>query len=410
MAKTKKTTTATVGIDTQNDLAGIEVAGLSQGQIVRKRFLRHRGALVSMIVLAIIIVMAFTSVGTQVAGLRIGGWWPFSWDSTPPVIDGGRPSMWLLPFTVAFTEGGISFAPAAITIGEHPFGQDEVGRDIFALVMRGTQQSLMIMVIVGLLATVIGTVVGAVSGFYRGWRDSVLMRFTDIVLTIPVIVIGAVLGRRFGIAGAPVLALILGLVLWTAMARLVRGEFLSLREREFVDAARVAGASDARIIFRHILPNAVGVIIVNATLLMAAAILLETGLSFLGYGVQAPDTSLGKIISENQAAFATRPWLFWWPGVFIIAIALCINFIGDGLRDAFDPRQRKMPSERALAKAARATVGTGVGAVAAANAAPLVVESIPETEILPNAIAPAEDRPLPDPTDPPVGEAPEDGR
>src|SRR5690606_4019641 len=115
----------------------------------------------------------------------------------------------------------------------------------------------------------------------RGWRDSVLMRFTDIVLTIPVIVIGAVLGRRFGIAGAPVLALILGLVLWTAMARLVRGEFLSLREREFVDAARVAGASDFRIMFKHMLPNAVGVIIVNATLLMAAAILLETALSFL---------------------------------------------------------------------------------------------------------------------------------
>ncbi len=126
------------------------------------------------------------------------------------------------------------------------------------------------------------------------------------------------------------------------MARLVRGEFLSLREREFVDAARVAGASDFRIMFRHILPNAVGVIIVNATLLMASAILLETALSFLGYGVHAPDTSLGKIISENQAAFQTRPWLFWWPGVFIIAIALCINFIGDGLRDAFDPRQRRV--------------------------------------------------------------------
>ncbi len=103
--------------------------------------------------------------------------------------------------------------------------------------------------------------------------------------------------------------------------------------------------------FRHILPNAVGVIIVNATLLMASAILLETALSFLGYGVHAPDTSLGKIISENQAAFQTRPWLFWWPGVFIIAIALCINFIGDGLRDAFDPRQRRIPTERALARA-----------------------------------------------------------
>jgi len=178
------------------------------------------------------------------------------------------------------------------------------------------------------------------------------------VITIPVIVIGAVLGRTYGIQGAGVLGIILGLVFWTGMSRLVRGEFLSLREREFVDAARVAGANDARIMFRHILPNAVGVIIVNATLLMAAAILIETALSFLGYGVQSPDTSLGKIISENQAAFQTRPWLFWWPGVFIIMIALCINFIGDGLRDAFDPRQRRMPSDRAFARSKVATGDT----------------------------------------------------
>ena len=176
------------------------------------------------------------------------------------------------------------------------------------------------------------------------------MRFTDIIITIPLIVVGAVLGLAFGRLGAFVLAIIIGLFTWTGLARLVRAEVLSLREREFVDAARVAGASDRRIIFKHILPNAIGVIIVNTTLLMAAAILLETALSFLGYGVQPPDTSLGRIISENQAAFATRPWLFWWPGVFIIAIALCINFIGDGLRDAFDPRQKRLPNARKLAK------------------------------------------------------------
>ena len=321
--------------DDESSIELKDIAGLSQGQIVRKRFFRHRGALVAMFVLLFIIVLAFSSVGPQFGSFKPGGWWQFTWNIAVAVENGGRPTMSLFPFT----------------FGNHPFGQDEVGRDIFAVVMRGTQQSLMIMVIVGGIATIIGTVVGAVSGFYRGVTDAVLMRFTDIIITIPVIVIGAVLGRRFGIAGAPVLALILGLVLWTGLARLVRGEFLSLREREFVDAARVAGARDARIIFRHILPNAIGVIIVNSTLLMAAAILIETGLSFLGYGVQAPDTSLGKIISENQAAFSTRPWLFWWPGLFIIAIALCINFIGDGLRDAFDPRQRRMPTGRALARA-----------------------------------------------------------
>ncbi|MBG6054777.1 peptide/nickel transport system permease protein [Salinibacterium sp. CAN_S4] len=329
--------------DDESSIELKDIAGLSQGQIVRKRFFRHRGALVAMVVLLFIILLAFTSVGPQFGDFKPGGWWQYTWNIAVTVENGGRPTFSLFPFT----------------FGNHPFGQDEVGRDIFAVVMRGTQQSLMIMVIVGGIATIIGTVVGAVSGFYRGATDAVLMRFTDIIITIPVIVIGAVLGRRFGIAGAPVLALILGLVLWTGLARLVRGEFLSLREREFVDAARVAGARDARIIFRHILPNAIGVIIVNSTLLMAAAILIETGLSFLGYGVQAPDTSLGKIISENQAAFSTRPWLFWWPGLFIIAIALCINFIGDGLRDAFDPRQRRMPTDRALAKAKR--VGPGGG-------------------------------------------------
>lgn len=321
--------------DAENSIENREVAGLSQGQIVRKRFFRHKGALVAMFVLAFIIVLAFTSVGVAFGDWKSGGWWQYTWNVAVAIENGGRPTLSLFP----------------LSFGNHPFGQDEVGRDIFAVVMRGTQQSLMIMVIVGGIATIIGTVIGAVSGYYRGWTDSVLMRFTDIIITIPVIVIGAVLGRRFGLAGAPVLAVILGLVLWTGLARLVRGEFLSLREREFVDAARVAGARDRRIIFRHILPNAVGVIIVNSTLLMAAAILIETGLSFLGYGVQAPDTSLGKIISENQVAFSTRPWLFWWPGVFIIAIALCINFIGDGLRDAFDPRQRRMPTDKALKRA-----------------------------------------------------------
>jgi ABC-type dipeptide/oligopeptide/nickel transport system permease subunit len=314
-----------------------EVEGLSQGQIVRKRFFRHAGAVTSMIVLACIILLAFTSVGIGIGDLRIYGWWQWSWNQIPPVQDGGNPTLSLWP----------------LNWGTHPFGQDEVGHDIFAVVMRGTQQSVMVMVIVGIVATGIGIVVGAVSGYYRRWVDSALMRLTDVIITIPVIVIGAVLGNAFGNLGAAVLGVIIGLFLWTGLARLVRGEFLSLREREFVDAARVSGAGDRRIIFRHILPNAIGVIIVNATLLMATAILLETALSFLGFGVQSPDTSLGKIISENQAAFATRPWLFWWPGMFIVAIALCVNFIGDGLRDAFDPRQKKMPTERAMAKAAR---------------------------------------------------------
>ncbi|WP_127818270.1 ABC transporter permease [Microbacterium sp. CPCC 204701] len=316
-----------------------ETEGLSQGQIVRRRFFRHRAALTSMIVLAFIVVLAFTSVGVDLWGVRIPGWWQYSWNEIPTKVNNGVPTLSLWP----------------PQFGEHPFGQDEVGRDIFAVVMRGTQQSIMVMVIAGVVATIIGVVIGAVAGYYGKWTDSVLMRFTDVIITIPLIVIGAVLGNMFGSLGAAVLGIVIGLFAWTTMARLVRGEFLTLREREFVDAARVSGARDRRIIFRHILPNAVGVIVVNATLLMAGAILLESSLSFLGFGVQSPDTSLGKIISENQAAFSTRPWLFWWPGIFIIAIALCVNFIGDGLRDAFDPRQKKMPSERAMARAGRAS-------------------------------------------------------
>ena len=137
------------------------------------------------------------------------------------------------------------------------------------------------------------------------------------------------------------LALLLGFFAWMGLARFVRSEFLSLREREFVDAARVAGASDRRIIFKHILPNSIGVIIVSGTLLMSGAILAESALSYLGFGVKPPDVSLGLLISQYQDTFTISPWLFWWPGSLIVSIALCVNFIGDGLRDAFDPRQRR---------------------------------------------------------------------
>ena len=321
-----------------------ETEGLSLGTIVRRRFFRHKAAVVSLVVLAIVTILAFTSVGTVVGGTgnlindpntgrlaidgyRIPGWWPYNWYENYDVLNaGGQPTMDL----------------ANGVIGEHPFGQDTLGKDIFARVMRGIQQSLIVVLIVGILSTVIGVVVGAVAGFFRGKIDSFLMRATDVVIILPLLVVGAVLSRNFG-GDAVSLALLLGALAWTGLARLVRAEFLALREREFVDAARVAGASNSRIIFKHILPNTIGVIVVNATLLMAAAILIETSLSYLGFGIVAPDISLGQIISEYNEAFKTRPWLFWYPGLFIVIIALTINFIGDGLRDAFDPRQRRLP-------------------------------------------------------------------
>ena len=332
-----------------------QVAGLSQGAIVRKRFFRHRVAVISLIVLVALIIFVFTAVGTVVGGTgrlvvvggeqvidgtRIFGWWNQEWYRSYAVLNpGGTPTLSVFPPVV----------------GEHPFGQDTLGKDVFARVMRGAQQSLTVMFLIGILSTVFGIIIGAISGYYRGWIDAVLMRFTDTIIIIPVIILGAVLGKTVG-GNAIALGIVLGAVSWTGLARLVRGEFLSLREREFVDAAKVAGASPARIIFRHILPNAVGVIIVNTTLLMSAAILLETALSYLGFGISAPDISLGQIISEYKEAFRTRPWLFWWPGLFIVVIALCVNFIGDGLRDAFDPRQRRLPGKESGFARAKAMV------------------------------------------------------
>jgi peptide/nickel transport system permease protein len=330
-----------------------EVEGLSQGKIVRRRFFRHRGAMISLFILVFIIVLAFSSEGFSLWGIRIQGWWMWDYTQLAPIVNGGKPTWTLWPFS----------------FGIHPFGQDDLGRDVFALVMRGSQQSLMIVFVVGIVATIIGVLMGALSGFFRGWTDTVLMRITDVVIIIPLIVLTAVLGYKYGANGSIVLAIVLGLASWTGLARLVRGDVLGLREREFVDAARVAGASNSRIVFVHILPNAIGVIVVNTTLLMSATILVEAAISFLGFGVQPPDVSLGSIIYQYQAAFDTRPWLFFWPAVLIIAIALTINFIGDGLRDAFDPRQKRALNAAARKSAAAVREKAHVAAVADKRAA-----------------------------------------
>ncbi len=302
--------------------------------MIRRRFIRHRAALAGLITLAFVIVLSISSIGIDPPLLpKIPGWWDKDFTAIGAVVDGGSPTLSVVP-TFLGGEG--------VQLGEHPFGQDNIGRDYFALTMRGAQISLMIAFIVGIVATLAGTLIGALAGFFRGWAEAVLMRLTDVVIAIPLLAIAAVISRRAGEIGPPVMAVGLGLVIWTSLARLVRGEILAIREKEFVEAARAAGTRASRIIVRHILPNLIGVIIVSATLTIAVAILLETALSFLGIGVQAPDTSLGRLISEYQSAFTTRPWLFWWPGIFIITIALAVNFIGDGLRDAFDPRQQRV--------------------------------------------------------------------
>ncbi len=293
----------------------------SQGQLVLRRFLRHKAAMTALVVLVLVILLAFTSIGVG----PIPGWWDKDYlqfyVGTNPNPN-GAPTLQLWPFS----------------IGEHPFGQDTIGKDYFALVMRGAQVSLFIAFTVGIVATLLGTTIGSIAGYFRGITESLLMRTTDLFIIIPLLILAAVFGRTFG-ANVPLMALMIGLVSWTGLARLVRAEVLSLREREFVSAARAIGTPSTTIIRRHILPNALGTIIVNATLGISGAILVETAISFLGFGVRAPDTSLGLLIQTYQNALTTRPWLFWWPGIFILTIALCVNFIGDGLRDAFDPRQ-----------------------------------------------------------------------
>lgn len=298
--------------------------GESQGRIVFKRFLKNRISVISLFVYVAIVIFSASAVGIG----PIPGWWHYPYSQLNPQFNQGAPTWTLAGF------------------GEHPFGQDRIGRDYFALTMRGIQNSVLVMLVIGVLATILGVVVGAVAGYFRGWVDAVLMRITDVFIVIPALVIGAVVGKSSNGLGAFGLAALLGLVSWMVVARLVRGEFLTLREREFVEAARVAGASDGRIIFRHILPNAIGVIIVSSTLLIASAILLETAISYLGYGIKSPDSSLGLLIGSNQSAFSTRPYLFWWPAAFIVLLALCVNFVGDGLRDAFDPQQRRFSLHR----------------------------------------------------------------
>ena len=317
--------------------------GVSQGRLVLRRFLANKVAVVSGILFLLLAVFSISAIGFG----PVPGWWKYDYTTLNAQNNGGAPTLSVFPFS----------------LGDHPFGQDRIGIDYFAMTMRGIQNSILVMLIISITGTAVGTIIGALAGYYRGWVDAVLMRITDVFIVIPIIVIGAVVGRATGGLGVIPLAFFLAMVSWTTIARLVRAEFLSLREREFVEAARVAGASDARIIFKHILPNAIGVVIVAATLLAASAILLETALSYLQLGVRPPDVSLGLIISDNQSAFSTRPWLFWWPAVFIVLLAVLVNFVGDGLRDAFDPRQKRFSLRRTKEQA-----GTSVTAPASTQA------------------------------------------
>jgi peptide/nickel transport system permease protein len=210
--------------------------------------------------------------------------------------------------------------------------------------MAGVEKDIQIALTVAVMATLIGVTIGAIAGYYRGWIDSALMRFVDLVLVIPVLAILIVLAHRLTKQSDNWLglAIIIGILSWTYVARLVRADFLSLRERDFVEASRALGASNKRIIVKHMLPNAVGPIIVNATLTVALSIILETTLSYLGLGVQPPGVSLGLLVNQGQDSATTEWWLFVFPVVFLIVLILSIFLIGDGLREAFDPKKSRV--------------------------------------------------------------------
>jgi len=298
-------------------IEGIESPPLSFAQLVWLRFKRHKMAVFGIVVLILLIL--YSTLGA-------------------------------LFFTEAeanLTDISINFsAPSA----EHPFGTDPIGRDILARTIFGGQISLMIGFIAVLVAVIVGVLIGAIAGYYGGAIDNILMRFTEAMFNVPqlplLLVLGktlsnkispiTILGRDFS-GSVIVIIVVIGLTSWMGLARIVRANFLSLKEQEFVTAAHCTGTGNLSIIFAHILPNTMAPIIVNATLGVANAIINEAYVSFLGVGVMPPTATWGNMLNGAYKYIDKAPWLWIFPGGFIVLTVLSINFIGDGLRDALDP-------------------------------------------------------------------------
>jgi peptide/nickel transport system permease protein len=279
----------------------------SQWQLFWRRFLRHRMAVVSIVVLLVILVACF----------------------------GAR---WLAPFPKNHQDLVLGPKPPSL---RHWFGTDDLGRDQVTEIMYAGQISLKIGLAVALLSTVVGTALGALAGYFSRWTDQILMRLTDLFLVVPAIAILAIAIKKFGNSATTIVLILAGLG-WMYIARVVRSQVLSIKEKEYVEAARASGASHARIIARHVLPNTVGPILVNATLAIAAAIIAESTLSFLGFGVQPPTTSWGRMLADAEGYVGTpKAYLIYFPGLALLLVVLAVNFIGDGLRDAFDPQARR---------------------------------------------------------------------
>jgi peptide/nickel transport system permease protein len=229
----------------------------------------------------------------------------------------------------------------------HPFGVDQLGQDVASRVIYGTRVALEVGILGTLVATLIGVTIGLLAGFYRGWVDMLLSRLTDVVLSIPVLLLGLGLGAACAVRGCvggavqpglPTIVFIIALVGWPYIARIVRGLVLSLREREFVEASRSLGASDARIMLREILPNLLAPVVVYASLLIPQNILIEAALSFLGIGIRPPTASWGQMIAAATPIFNTAWWYMAFPGIALLATVLAFNLLGDGLQDALNPK------------------------------------------------------------------------
>ena len=280
-----------------------KVKGRTQREIIWRRFKRHRLALVGAVILLLLYVAAIVTPWVA----------PYGYDEIDFTALNQPPSL------------------------KHPMGTDRLGRDELTRVLYGGRVSLMVGLGVGVVSTVIGATVGIFSGYYGKLVDTTTMGFVDFMLVLPFIPLLLVMGSIFQFTPVTI-TLVLPLFLWPRMARLVRGQVLAIRNQEYVQAARALGVSDFKIMLRHILPNVVGIIVVETTLIVALAILLETAVSFLGLGIQPPTPSWGNLLEDSRATMTEEPWLTWFPGMMIVITALCVNFLGDGLRDALDPK------------------------------------------------------------------------
>jgi len=276
----------------------------SQWQMALERFRQHRPAVIGVFVLGILAILC----------------------AAAPIVS---------PYDPVKTALLLIYEPPSLS---HPFGTDGLGRDLATRILYGGRVSLSIGLLAVTVAISVGTLVGTVAGFYGRWIDGVLMRFVDMMYSFPRLFLLILFGVLFKGMTLPVIVTVLGLLSWMTTARLVRASFLALKHREFVEAARSVGAGDRRIIVRHILPNALAPIIVAATLGVAAAIIAESTLSFLGLGIQPPTPTWGNMLRDATGEMEKAPWIAIFPGLFIFLAVVSINFIGDGLRDALDPR------------------------------------------------------------------------